>query len=106
MIQWITDGSGKPVARIDESRSLKDTILRFDGKDDWTSLMIFDAHEGGEASVAGLSMDGTAIILISRQNGNTDALWALDLATGKLGQQPLASNLIGVHHCSSVAIRK
>ncbi|HEY1707358.1 MAG TPA: alpha/beta fold hydrolase [Rhizomicrobium sp.] len=82
--QWLMDGKGHVVARIDEThRPLVDHLMVADG-DNWREVAHFDASAGGEASVLGMSEDGQSLIVQRNLTGH-DALYPLNIATGKYG---------------------
>jgi len=83
-VDWIMDGHGHPVARVDQSeRPLVDHLMVAD-KDDWKEIGKYEATGGHGAGVAGLSEDGTAIVQTgTSSDSGTQSVARLDIATAK-----------------------
>src|SRR5262249_39159325 len=80
---WILDGNGRPVARIDRSRRpLRDHLLISD-KNDWREVADYDATADRGAGIAGLLGDGTALVRSNWDDKSMGVMTRLDLATGK-----------------------
>lgn len=83
-IDWITDGRGTPVARIKRTEDpLVDHLeLLQDGR--WNEVSSYDAEADNGAALAGLTLDGKAIVRFATDpKTKTRALMTYDLATGK-----------------------
>ena len=82
--EWIMDGHGRPVARVDLSqRPLLEHLMIAD-KDGWKEVGKYDATGGHDAGVVGLSEDGTAIVQSgASSDSGTLSLGRLDIATAK-----------------------
>ncbi len=83
-VEWIMDGHGHPVARVDESqRPLVDHLMVAD-KDEWKEIGKYEATGGQGAGVAGLSEDGGAIVQTGTSDvSGTQSVARLDIATAK-----------------------
>lgn len=78
---WLTDGRGNLVARVDyTNKPRREKLLVRDG-DNWREIASADATADSALNVTGLSADGRAAIRVARVNGR-EALAAIDLTTG------------------------
>jgi len=82
-VRFILDGNGKPVARIDRSIYLKDSVYAYDAG---RGIAEFDVSgEAREAAIHELSEDGKTLVVSGRFGKNTIGAYPLDLVTGKIG---------------------
>lgn len=80
---WYLDGSGRIVARNDETtRPLKDHLKIFDNGN-WRELGVYDASGDRGSGVIGLTEDGTGLVRSVRYGDSMDMLVRTDLETGK-----------------------
>ncbi len=80
---WYLDGSGRIMARVDETKQpLIDHLMLFhDG--DWKEAESFDAEADNGADVAGLSQDGKSLVRYGRDAQSMRTLIQIDLSSGK-----------------------
>ena len=83
--QWVTDGHGHVVARIDQTEHPLMDHLKLLLSGDWKDARSFDATGDHGAGVEGLSEDGTALILGRENDKDLKGLARIDLATGTDG---------------------
>ena len=83
--EWIMDGYGNMVARLDQTRDpLVDHLLAYTPGQDWHEIASTDATKGHGFGVAGLSLDGKSIVLHAVSDGTgTAGLIQLSLADAK-----------------------
>lgn len=83
---WITDGHGNLVARLELTlRPLRHHLFIYD-QGDWKPSGEYDAEADNGAGAVGLTEDGKAIALLRHDNRDTTALVRHDLATGDESQ--------------------
>ena len=83
---WITDGHGNLVARLELSlRPLRHELLIYDNGN-WKPSGQYDAEADNGAGAVGLTEDGKAIALLRHDNRDTTALIRHDIATGDESQ--------------------
>ena len=81
---WISDGAGNVVARVDHSRDpLVDHVQLYQGGS-WKDVRQFDARADRGANVFGLTFDGKALANAEVVDGR-DAIGQIDLATEQMG---------------------
>jgi dipeptidyl aminopeptidase/acylaminoacyl peptidase len=83
--EWYMDGHGKIVARVDQYKNDLKLHVKVLHDGTWLDLAVFDASRGREADVQGLSLDGSSLVIRTRSENRTQALYPLDMSTGKLG---------------------
>ena len=81
--QWVLNGQGNVVARVDRLRSPYVDKIRIFHNGDWTDAGEFDASGDNGAKVVGVSLDGKFLVQLKRHE--RDTLDLLDLATAKPG---------------------
>jgi len=79
---WIMDGKGGVVARIDETKRPPTEHLMVPDGDDWREVAKADVIATGGVNIAGLTDDGAGVVRGTLVDGRF-ALTRLDLATGK-----------------------
>ena len=85
--QWIDDGHGNVVARVDETRTpLTDhlSLLR-DGS--WSKVADFDARADQGANVYGMTFDGASLAYVLGNAAGRDTIARFDIASGKPGAE-------------------
>jgi len=83
--EWIMDGHGKVVGRIDRSPSpLIDHVWLY-RSGDWSEVMQFDARPDKRPSILGLTYDGKSLAIDIDQPNGRGSLRRLDLSTGQFG---------------------
>jgi len=89
--EWIMDGHGHIVARIDQSQHPLTDHLKVMVKDDWNEIGSYEATGGRSSGILGVTEDGAALVQMgfSSKTG-TKAVGRLDMTTDKQG--PLFSN--------------
>lgn len=81
-IQWIMDGRGQVVARVDQDeKPLVEHIKVYEGGK-WRDLNSYNAEAASGAHVLGLTEDGKALVR-GASNGRTAVLTRLDMKSGK-----------------------
>ena len=81
---WVMDGHGHAVARIDQSGDPLVDHLKLNKDGSWQEVQAFDAEADNGADTVGLSEDGTQIIRFENGNtGGTEAVVGYEIATGK-----------------------
>jgi len=78
--QWVMDGAGNLVARVDEAPHGGGDIIRVPDGDAWRDLKTFPEDYSWGPGIVGLTQDGTA--LVRNAGTRTDGLLRLDLKTG------------------------
>jgi dipeptidyl aminopeptidase/acylaminoacyl peptidase len=81
--QWLMDGHGGIVGRVDRLHAPLTDRLRLYNDGSWRDVMDFDAKGDAGADVHGLSLDGKSLVLTGK--GDRESLVLLDRDTGKLG---------------------
>jgi dipeptidyl aminopeptidase/acylaminoacyl peptidase len=81
-VQWIMDGHGHAVARVDQDANLQDTLM-IGGGNSWRPALTYDGTS--DQDVVGLTEDGTALVIARRNESGMMALYPLKLADGKIG---------------------
>lgn len=78
--QWVMDGNGNVVARVDDAEHDAGDVVRVPDGDGWRDVKVFPPGYSWGPSIAGLTQDRTALV----RNGGaaTDGLIRLDLKTG------------------------
>lgn len=84
-IQWVMDGHGHVIARVDQNSVTSKNELMLGGPGSWETVATFDVIGGREAYVHGLSEDGKSLLLEQIGDRDTIGLYPFDLATRKLG---------------------
>ena len=82
--EWIMDGHGHIVARIDQTQHPLTDHLRILVKDDWNEIGSYEATGGHDSGILGVTEDGTGLAQrsIIDKTGMT-VLGRLDIASGK-----------------------
>lgn len=81
---YVMDGHGHAVARIDRTQDPLVDHLKLNKDGHWTEVQSFDAEADRGAETTGLSEDGTMIVRFAIGSGSaTDALVGYELASGK-----------------------
>ncbi len=89
--EWIMDGHGHVVARVDQTEHPLVDHLKFLANDDWKEIGTYEATGGQGAGVEGLSEDGSALVQFGTNEATgTRGLTRLDSTTAK--QSTLYSN--------------
>lgn len=84
--QWIADGHGNALARIDQtSKPLQDHLIVHDGSS-WKEIGVFDASEDRGAGIQGPSEDQKALVQLAEDKDGYWALARLEMATGSASQ--------------------
>ncbi|HEX3944504.1 MAG TPA: S9 family peptidase [Rhizomicrobium sp.] len=87
-VQWVMDGGGHAVARVDQDVNLHN-VLMIGGGNSWRPVFSYGASD--DVYVAGLMEDGAALAVVRRNQAGMLALYPLQLADGKIGP-PLFSD--------------
>jgi hypothetical protein len=83
--QWIMDGHGNVVGRVDRTIApLTDHVMLL-RNGDWTDVMDFDASADRGANVFGLTFDGKSLAFLAPNADGRRAMYRLDLDSGRRG---------------------
>jgi len=89
--EWIMDGHGHVVARIDQTQHPLTDHLKIMVKDDWNEIGAYEATGGHDSGILGVTEDGAALVQMGFDDRTgIKALGRLDMATGK--EAPLFAN--------------
>jgi dipeptidyl aminopeptidase/acylaminoacyl peptidase len=88
--QWILDGHGGIVGRVDRLHAPLTDRLRLYENGSWRDVMDFDAKGDAGADLHGLSMDGKSLVLTGK--GDRETLVLMDRETGQVGATLFASD--------------
>lgn len=83
---WLTDGSGKAVARLDmTTKPLRDHLMRYENGS-WQNLASFDVSGDAESGIQGLSADGKSLVQLSNNDSGFKSVFQIGLNEGKTGK--------------------
>ncbi len=85
-IDWVMDGSGKAVGRIDQNANsfTNEIYVRPGGSGSWRKLTEYDVKGGSDMTVEGVTQDGGALAIAKYQNDKL-SLYPLDMTSGATG---------------------
>jgi dipeptidyl aminopeptidase/acylaminoacyl peptidase len=87
--EWVLDGQGNVVARVDQSHSPITDHLKLYRDGSWTDAKDFDATADRGANVTGVTLDGKSLALLAE--GSRYTLVRFDIASASVGA-PLYAN--------------
>lgn len=83
-VQWVMDGHGHAVGRVDQNVDLEETLF-VGGGHDWKPVLTFSAAKGGDAYVGGLLEDESAVAIVRPNDEGMVSAYPLNRADGKIG---------------------
>jgi dipeptidyl aminopeptidase/acylaminoacyl peptidase len=82
--QWVMDGQGSVVARVDATRGPLEEHLYLKRNGSFVKAGTFDANGFKDLSVYGIAPDGSGLIVLREDVNDFDTLEKIDFATGAL----------------------